>query len=104
MKESVIERRLVQGIKKMGGLALKFISPGHAGVPDRLVLLPTGVAIFVELKTETGALSPLQIETHNKLRNLGFEVRTLYGKEYVDGFLEEVRSDAFQAVPIPDGR
>ena len=94
MKESTIERRLVQGIKKAGGLALKFVSPGHAGVPDRLVLLPRGRVIFVELKTEHGALTPLQIETHNQLRALGCEVRTLYGSDYVAGFLQEVEKNA----------
>lgn len=91
MKESSIERRFVAGVKRAGGLALKFVSPGHSGVPDRLVLLPGGRIVFVELKTETGTLSPLQIETHNQLRKLGCEVRTLYGKSYVEGFLEEIK-------------
>ena len=90
MRESSIERRLVDGIKRVGGMALKFTSPGHAGVPDRLVLLPGGRMVFVELKTKTGNLTPLQIETHNRLRALGAEVRTLYGKEYVEGFLREI--------------
>ena len=101
MKESSIERRFVNGIKKRGGLALKFTSPGHAGVPDRLVLLPRGRIVFVELKTETGRLTPLQIDTHNRMRNLGAEVRTLYGKQYVDGFLEEI--NGVQTVPVPKG-
>jgi len=91
MKESSIERRFVTGVKRAGGLALKFVSPGHSGVPDRLVLLPGGRIVFVELKTEKGTLSPLQIETHNQLRKLGCEVRTLYGKSYVEGFLEEIK-------------
>lgn len=90
MRESAVERRLVQGVKKAGGLALKFVSPGHAGVPDRLVLLPKGRVIFVELKTTTGSLSPLQIDTHNRLRALGCDVRTLYGSDYVTAFLEEI--------------
>ena len=95
MKESSVERKLVQGIKKAKGLALKFVSPGHAGVPDRIVLLPCGKLIFVELKKDDGVLTPLQIETHNRLRALGFDVRTLYGASYVEAFLEEVMSDAF---------
>lgn len=90
MREATIEQRLVAGVKKAGGKAYKFTSPGHSGVPDRLVLLPGGRVIFVELKTEKGRLSPLQIETHNQLRALGMDVRTLYGKPYVDGFLEEI--------------
>lgn len=94
MRESAIERKLVRGIRKQGGLALKLVSPGHAGVPDRLVLLPGGRVIFVELKTETGRLSPLQVDTHTRMRSLGMDVRTLYGADQVDGFLEEVMMNA----------
>ena len=97
MREATIERRLVVGIRKAGGLALKFTSPGHAGVPDRIVLLPGGKIIFVELKTYTGRLTPLQISVHNKLRALGFDVRTLYGKDYVEGFLHEVQAMGLSA-------
>ena len=99
LKESTIERRLTNGVKNTGGLALKFVSPGHAGVPDRIVLLPGGKLMFVELKTETGNLTPLQINTQNRLRLLGFDVRTLYGKQYVDRFLEEIR-DGVSALPL----
>ena len=42
MLESTIERRLVQAAKKRGGLALKFVSPGTDGVPDRIVLVKGG--------------------------------------------------------------
>ena len=48
--EKTIERKLVQAVHLMGGLALKFVSPGLDGVPDRVVLLPGGKAAFVELK------------------------------------------------------
>ena len=102
MLESTIERRLVERVKQLGGMALKFTSPGHAGVPDRIVIVP-GHVYFVELKQLHGSLTPLQIETHNRLRDLGVDVRTLYGKDYVDGFLEEVKR-AFQSVSVPEGR
>ena len=38
MRESTIEHRLVTEVKKRGGIAPKFVSPGLDGVPDRLVL------------------------------------------------------------------
>lgn len=57
MKESEIEARLVRGVKALGGVAYKFVSPGNVGVPDRLVVLPGGRVIFVELKAEGGRLS-----------------------------------------------
>ena len=50
MLESVIESRLRQEAKKRGGMALKFVSPGMNGVPDRIVLMPGGKMAFVELK------------------------------------------------------
>mgnify|MGYP002750418290 CR=1 FL=1 len=55
MRENVIERALREDIKKKGGWCLKFVSPGTAGVPDRICLLPGGVIAFVEVKTRTGA-------------------------------------------------
>ena len=42
MRESEIERRLAVSVKRLGGMAVKFVSPGLDGVPDRIVLLPGG--------------------------------------------------------------
>jgi hypothetical protein len=94
MRETVIERRLTQAVRKAGGVAYKFVSPGHSGVPDRLIILPSGRVIFVELKTETGKLSKLQIATQALMRKMGVDVRTLYGADQVDRFVEEVTADA----------
>ena len=60
MLEKDIEKILISEIKKLGGKAYKFISPGNSGVPDRIVVLPGGKIMFVELKTKTGSLSVLQ--------------------------------------------
>lgn len=38
--EARVETRLIQAAKSLGGQALKIVSPGLAGVPDRLVVLP----------------------------------------------------------------
>ena len=58
--EKEIEAYLVGAVRAMGGIAYKFTSPAHRGVSDRVVVLPEGIVWFVELKTETGRLSPLQ--------------------------------------------
>ena len=42
MRESSIERHLVEGVKKLGGMCVKFVSPGTPGVPDRLIITATG--------------------------------------------------------------
>jgi len=58
MRERDLERYTTTVIKSNGGLALKFISPGYAGVPDRLVLMPGGKMCFVELKAPGGEPRP----------------------------------------------
>ncbi|MGB4633492.1 MAG: VRR-NUC domain-containing protein, partial [Bacillota bacterium] len=42
MREKQLEQKLVKAVKNVGGLALKFVSPGYDGVPDRLLLFPGG--------------------------------------------------------------
>ena len=61
MREKTIEAKLVTAAKRLGGLALKFVSPGFDGVPDRLVLLPGGRLAFIELKAPGKKLRPLQV-------------------------------------------
>lgn len=88
MLEKQIEKRLVDGIKKLGGRAYKFISPGNAGVPDRIVILPDKQPIFIELKAEKGKLTELQKNQLKKLVDLGQRVEVLYGVDDVNWFLD----------------
>ena len=92
MLEWEIEKKLVDGVRKLGGRAYKFVSPGNDGVPDRIVVLPGISPVFVELKTETGRLSSLQNVQIKKLKDLGQDVRVLYGLEDVKRFLEEIQN------------
>ena len=88
MLEKEIEKRLVKGIKKLGGKAYKFVSPGNAGVPDRIVILPNKQPIFIELKAEKGKLTELQKNQLKKLVDLGQRVEVLYGVDDVNWFLD----------------
>lgn len=90
MKESTIEARLVREVKKRGGLCYKFTSPGNPGVPDRIVILPGGTTVYVELKTEIGRLAKIQKWQIEELRRRGAVVRVLKGMDQVLAFLEEV--------------
>ena len=90
MRESVIEARLRDGVKAMGGICWKFVSPGTTGVPDRIIILPGGKIIFVELKADTGRTSDIQQYRINELQRLGADVRILKGLSQVKAFLEEV--------------
>ena len=92
MKESAIEARLVRMVRELGGLCFKFVSPGNPGVPDRLIILPGGRVVFVELKTEVGRLANIQKWQLDEMRKRGADVRVLRGLEEVKGFVEEVFS------------
>ena len=74
MTEKQIENKLAAEAKKRGGIALKFVSPGFAGMPDRLVLIPDGRIAFAELKAPGKKPRPLQLARHRLLRSLGFQV------------------------------
>jgi hypothetical protein len=74
MLEKEIEKKLRTAVKQIGGIALKFVSPGMAGVPDRLVLLPSGRIYFVELKRHGEKMRPLQEKRKRQLEKLGFQV------------------------------
>ena len=70
---------------------MKLVSQGNNGVPDRLVLLPGGRCVFVELKRpKYGKLSPVQVAQQNSLTSLGFDVRVISNTEGVDAFIREV--------------
>lgn len=92
MRESQIERGLVKVAEAVGGMALKFVSPGCAGVPDRIVLLPGGKLAFVELKVHGRQLRPLQKKRKGQLEALGFLVYCLDGIEQIGGMLDEIRA------------
>lgn len=91
MTEKQIELKLAEGVKALGGIAYKFVSPGNVGVPDRLVILPGGSVIFVELKTKVGKVSAVQQHQIARLRSRGAEVHVLWGRAGVDDFLQMLR-------------
>lgn len=92
MRESTVEHRLVTEVKKRGGIAPKFVSPGLDGVPDRLVLLPHGQLAFVELKAPGKTLRPLQVKRKDQLRTLGFSVYCIDHPNQIGGILDEIQS------------
>ena len=92
MREKYIETKLVKAAKSMDGLALKFVSPGFDGVPDRLVLLPGGKIAFIELKAPGETLRPLQVRRKRQLEGLGFLVYCIDGPEQIGGILDEIQT------------
>ena len=92
MREKAIEQQLRTTVKGMGGIALKFISPGMSGVPDRLVLLPGKHLAFVEVKAPGETLRPLQVKRKRQLEALGFSVYCIDHPDQIGGVLDEIRS------------
>lgn len=92
MRESTIEAYLRDQVKALGGKAYKFVSPGNDGVPDRLVCLPGGRVIFVELKAPGKHSTTLQRRQQDILQGLGFTTWELDCKEAVDGFIAACRA------------
>ena len=60
MKEQHLEQALVKTVEALGGVCWKLVSPGTAGVPDRIVLLPDGHVGFVEVKAPGGKVRAIQ--------------------------------------------
>ena len=92
MREKQIENKLATEAKKLGGIAVKFVSPSFDGMPDRLVLIPDGHIAFVELKTPGKKPRPLQLSRHRLLRSLGFRVYVIDSVEQIGGMLDEIRT------------
>jgi len=92
MRESEIEKTLTLEVKKYGGLALKFISPGMSGVPDRLIMMKGGKLAFIELKAPGKKMRPLQIKRKRQLEALGFLVYCIDDKKQIGGVLDEIRA------------
>lgn len=92
LSEKSVERYLTDGVKKLGGMCLKFVSPSTAGVPDRLILLPEGRVVFVEVKSSVGKLSKIQEYMIEEMRIRGADVRVLYGLKDVEDFLSGVET------------
>lgn len=89
VRERNIEEYLREQVKAAGGRAYKWVSPGNAGVPDRIVLFPEGRTLFVELKAPGRKQTPVQLAQERKITTLGHTVLVIDSKEGVDDFIRK---------------
>lgn len=87
LSEKNVESYLRIKVRQMGGKAYKFVSPGNAGVPDRLVVIPGCEMFFVELKATGGKTTKLQDARIAELDRLGQTVFIADSKEGIDEIL-----------------
>lgn len=86
MLERDIEKAFVARVKALGGMAEKFTSPSRRAVPDRIVTLPGGRVVFVELKARGKKPTALQLNDHARRKSLGCEVLVIDSLEGVNAF------------------
>lgn len=96
MRERDVERSFCQEVKKAGGLALKFVSSGWSGAPDRLVLFPGGKIAFVEVKAPGEVPRPLQKRRKRQLEVLGFPVFVLDDPSTIANLIKQIKGGGDQ--------
>lgn len=91
MLEKEIEKKVCDYAKTKGFLVYKFVSPGHAFVPDRMLISPEGEVSFIEFKAEGKKPTAGQEREHTRLRESNVRVFVVdsvqMGIEVVDVYL-----------------
>ncbi len=86
MRESQIEKHLVDAVKALGGEVRKVAWVGRRGAPDRCVMLH-GTTTFIELKAPGKKAAIHQAREHKRMRGMGQTVLVLDTIEAVDAFV-----------------
>jgi hypothetical protein len=89
MLEKAVEAYFKKIVEQLGGKSYKFTSPAHRGVADRVVCLPNGTVVMVEIKTIGGKLSELQKVFAADMKRLNVPYECLWSKEEVDEFVKK---------------
>ncbi|OBA61362.1 VRR-NUC domain-containing protein [Gordonia sp. 852002-10350_SCH5691597] len=91
--ERTVERHLVDRCRELGVACFKFVSPGHAGVPDRLLLghdaRGAAVTLFVEVKRPGEKPRPSQVGMITTMRDHGAHVVVADSRTAVDALLDD---------------
>ena len=91
-QERDVESRLVDLARKAGGECVKCIPDQKVGMPDRVLMLPGGVLVWVELKKPKGGkVSAIQKHRHKQLRELGQHVEICWSKEDAQAIIDKYR-------------
>lgn len=90
-----IEKYLVKRVRELGGRAEKLHPLGQVGRSDRLVVIPTWLPFYCEVKrpkSEGGRVAPKQILNRERLQKLGFPVYVVWDEQQIDDMLEKERA------------
>lgn len=93
VSEKAIERYLVDVVKNLGGVCLKYSNSNKVGYPDRVALMPGGLTIWFELKSKGRQPTKLQKIRHEQMESLGHTVFVCDSKEIINSVLEDYGYD-----------
>lgn len=100
--ERHIEAYLRKRFRDMGLPCLKYANAFEVGYPDRLILLPKGLVLWVEVKSKGRKPTAAQRVRHEALRSLGHKVYVIDNRtaaaRLADGIRREYLGDASAGV------
>lgn len=88
--EKLLEAKLREAVKRKGGKAWKWVSPGITGVPDRIITMPEGKVFFVEVKTTGKKQSHRQEIVAGELGKLGHRIWIVDSIETLNEFIKQL--------------
>ncbi len=91
VSEKAIEKYLTEQAEANGLLCLKYSNPNMVGYPDRLLVLPGGSVIWVELKSKGRKPTKIQQVRIAGLRNRGHYVWVIDNRKSIDSLMEKYR-------------
>ena len=93
VSEKAIEKYLVEQVKTIGGICLKYSNANMVGYPDRLVCLRGGKVAWVELKSRGKKPTKIQTIRQGELVGMGHEVHTIDNKQSIDELINIWREE-----------
>ena len=103
-REKDTEAWIRKEVEKLGGVFLKFTSPGNDGVPDRIAIFPDSRLVFVELKKKTGKLTKIQEYQISRLVCLHQQVCVVRGRRAAEEFMRDMKDHSMESIDYgPDG-
>lgn len=91
VSEKSIERYLVEQAKQNGLLCLKYSNPNMVGYPDRLLVLPGGGVVWVELKSKGRKPTKIQQIRMSELTGMGHLVEVIDNKADIDKLIKTIK-------------
>lgn len=91
VSEKAIEKYLVEQAEANGLLCLKYSNPNMVGYPDRLLVLPGGSVVWVELKSKGRKPTKIQQIRMTELNGMGHTVRVIDNKADIDELIKTIK-------------